>query len=118
MIDGPNNTVGGTTAPARNVIAGNALPIYGGNIDISGSGATGNLITGNDIGTDATGGKIRQQAIGVEIQDASGNTIGGTLAGSGNVISGTNAPYAYTGGDPGRVSAGVQDHRGKTKPAT
>ena len=45
-----NNTVGGTDAGARNVISGNGIGVW-----ISGPGATGNLVEGNYIGTDATG---------------------------------------------------------------
>lgn len=47
----PNNTVGGTTAAARNVISGNER--YG--VLIQGSGATDNCVRGNYIGTNASG---------------------------------------------------------------
>ena len=46
-----NNTVGGPTAGAGNVISANRH--YG--ILITGDGASGNLIQGNEIGTDVTG---------------------------------------------------------------
>ena len=42
----PDNMIGGTTAGAANVIAGNTNGVY-----LSGSGATGNLVEGNFIGT-------------------------------------------------------------------
>ena len=56
-IAGPNNTVGGTTAGARNVISAaiNATPTNGEGISISGPTANGNVVEGNYIGTDATG---------------------------------------------------------------
>ena len=80
-----NNVIGGTTAAARNLISGNAL-----NAVVINGGATGNAVEGNYIGTDVTG----TQAVGnggpVFIGDAgtSNNTIGGTAAGAGNLISG------------------------------
>ena len=46
-----DNTVGGTTAAARNIISGNADD----GIEIEGSGTSGNVVEGNFIGTDATG---------------------------------------------------------------
>ena len=52
ILDGAAaNTVGGTTAGARNVITGNRSD----GVDIIGTGATGNVVEGNYIGTDATG---------------------------------------------------------------
>ncbi len=48
-ITSPNNTIGGTSAGARNVISGNALA----GVLISGNLATGNSVLGNYIGTNA-----------------------------------------------------------------
>ena len=79
------NVVGGTTAAARNVIAGNA----GAGVLILDPAATGNTVAGNYIGTDATGTLARANATGVVVGlGAHDNTIGGTAAGAGNVISG------------------------------
>src|SRR5665213_300271 len=81
----PGNTVGGTSPGARNIISGNG----NGGVDIATYGATGNTILGNYIGTDASGKlAIPNQADGVIINGIPGNTIGGTNAGAGNVISG------------------------------
>ena len=85
------NTIGGTTAAARNVISGNAVEIE---FD---SYAIDNLVVGNEIGTDITGaGPLPNDDDGVDIEDnfasgqgipeTSGNTIGGTTAGAGNII--------------------------------
>src|SRR5205823_1337769 len=46
-----NNTVGGTTAGAGNVISKNGVN----GVQVSSSGTTGNVIAGNYIGTDASG---------------------------------------------------------------
>jgi hypothetical protein len=79
------NTVGGTNAGARNIISGNG----GAGVDVVVSGATSNSILGNYIGTDITGKlAIPNQDNGVIINGVPGNTIGGTNAGAGNIISG------------------------------
>ncbi len=87
IIHGSNNTIGGTTPGARNVISGNN---YDG-VVITGVSfsATGNVVQGNFIGTDVTGTTaLGNGSIGVEIDNASNNTIGGTVPGARNVISG------------------------------
>ena len=77
-VTGSNNTIGGTTAAARNVISGNGTQ----GINIAGSM---NLIEGNFVGTNAAGTVAVPNGVGVDIT-ASKNTIGGTLAGAGNII--------------------------------
>jgi len=83
-----NNRIGGDTETARNVISDNT----GGGIEITGSGATVNLIQGNYIGADSTGTLDRgNHGDGVRIhQGASDNTVGGTILGTRNVISGND----------------------------
>jgi hypothetical protein len=78
------NTIGGTTAAARNVISGNDENGLGIN-----SGASGNQVQGNFIGTDVNGtAALGNTNVGVYIFNAPTNTIGGTASGAGNVISG------------------------------
>jgi len=79
--DAPNNTIGGTTPEARNVISGN----NGYAVGIFLPGATGNKVQGNFIGTDVTGtADMGNSKHGVFIYEAaSSNTIG-----PGNVIAG------------------------------
>ncbi|MFK7915470.1 MAG: Ig-like domain-containing protein [Pseudomonadales bacterium] len=82
-----NNTIGGLTQADRNVVAGSA----GDGIQLSGAGTTGNQILGNYIGTDATGITAAANAVGIRVQSsATGNSIGGSVAGAGNVISGNS----------------------------
>ena len=78
------NTVGGTTAAAANTIADNT----GNGVTISSSGTTGNVVEGNDIGTNSAGAtSLGNSGDGVEVfNSASGNSIGGTVTGAGNVI--------------------------------
>ena len=84
-----NNTIGGTTAAARNLISGNGTDVNPGGAGI-GCFGTNNLIEGNYIGTDVTGTAALGNFLGVYIQVAN-NTIGGTTAGAGNLISGNIA---------------------------
>ena len=74
----PNNLIGGLAAGAANVISGNSS--YG--IQITGADSTGNLVEGNDIGTDSTGTiALGNGNDGIEIDSgATSNTIGGTSA--------------------------------------
>lgn len=82
-IDSTDNTIGGTTAAARNIISGN----FGNGIDID-TVATNNLIQGNYIGTDNTGlVALSNSGNGIYIT-AGGAIIGGAISGAGNVISG------------------------------
>ncbi len=71
------NTVGGTTAAARNVISGN---LHEG-VLIGFAGTANNVVEGNFIGTDATGEELlvsQQQLDGVYVGLGAGsNTIGG-----------------------------------------
>ena len=83
-----NNTIGGTTAAQRNVISGNSAS----GIHISGSESTDNEIFGNFIGTDITGSlDLGNLENGVVLDGGTqSNTVGGAIAGAGNVISGNN----------------------------
>ena len=90
VVGSQNNDVGGTTAGERNVISANNA----GGVHLSGTGATGNRVRGNYIGTDAGGtADLGNGGDGVRVSRNAGdpatlNTIGGTEAGAGNVISG------------------------------
>ena len=80
----PNNRIGGATAAERNVISANS----GGGINIINAGATGNIIQGNFIGTDASGTASLRNGDnnGINVNGANNNFIGGPGPGEGNVI--------------------------------
>jgi CSLREA domain-containing protein len=84
--NGANNTIGGTTPGARNVISGNLAA----GVIITNTSATGNVVRGNYIGTNAAGtAAIPNVNSGVLVLNrATNNTIGGVIPGATNVISG------------------------------
>jgi hypothetical protein len=98
------NVIGGTVAAARNVISGN---------DVLGIGieddSDGNVVAGNYIGVDATGARSAPNGSdGVFLETAPSTTVGGTSAGSRNVISGNGALGVgiFGAGSPGAVVQG------------
>jgi len=87
-----NNTVGGTTPDARNVISGNIGP------GISSQGGAGNVVQGNLIGTDATGSlALGNTGPGILI-NGSTDVVGGATTDARNVISGNNRGIDVSGG--------------------
>lgn len=84
LDNSPSNTVGGTASGERNVISGNASD----GITLSGDNADNNTIQSNYIGTNAAGtGNLANTSRGIFIQNGADSTlIGGTTAGSGNLI--------------------------------
>src|SRR5208283_3157531 len=79
-----NNTIGGASAGAGNVISGS----YGYGVYISDAGNAGNVVQGNIIGADAAGtNSLGNGYHNVLLQlGTTNNIIGGTNAGAGNVI--------------------------------
>lgn len=92
--DSSNNTIGGTTAAARNIVSG-GFTNSSAAINLIGPNTTGNLIRGNYIGPDVTGNAIignRTHGVVICSTGCTNNTIGGATAGAGNVISGNGTP--------------------------
>ena len=82
-----SNTIGGTVVGAANLISGNYY-----NLVIRDPGTSGNVIEGNLIGVDITGktalpGPFEYEGLAIG-NGAASNTIGGTVAGAANIISG------------------------------
>ncbi|TAH21722.1 MAG: T9SS C-terminal target domain-containing protein [Cytophagales bacterium] len=86
IFSGTNNTIGGNTPAARNVISASFLT----GIRILGSGAIGNTVQGNYIGTDASGASsLGNTTDGIILEfGANNNVIGGATASTRNLISG------------------------------
>jgi CSLREA domain-containing protein len=98
VLSGNNALVGGTSAGSGNVISGNDTGVLI-------NRGTGNRVLGNLIGSDASGmNAVPNNWAGVALQDVSGNSVGGTAAGSRNVISGNST----TGVDIQQVSLATQ----------
>jgi hypothetical protein len=89
---GNNNQIGGTAAGQGNVISGNGG--FGIRISARGTvvtGAVGNAIQGNLIGTNGAGTSVVPNGdIGVALFGPHQTTVGGTVAGARNVISGNS----------------------------
>lgn len=106
LINSSNNLIGGTAAAARNVISPAmnqaGVLIYG--IPSLGDIPTGNLVQGNYIGTNAAGSADvdpTNSGIGVAINEATNNIIGGTTPAERNVISanGSGVLLQFGGGN-------------------
>ncbi len=122
---GPDNVIGGTASGAANVISGN----FTAGIEITGATASGTQITGNRIGTNASGTSpvVRAnqpplsalQNTGVVIIGSTGNVIGGSNPLAGNLISGNyvGVMLATIGGagNPNQVAGNLigTDNSGK-----
>jgi hypothetical protein len=102
-----SNLIGGTVAGARNIISGNGLA-YDYGVIIAGPGTSGNLVEGNYIGLGANGLTAVPDYFGMVCSSgATNNTIGGTIAGARNVISG-NLSEGLRLTDPGTMANVVQ----------
>ena len=80
----PGNTIGGTGPGSGNTISGHVSA----GINIVNAGSSGNLVVGNVIGRGASGGFTRANNIGVLINNAPSNTVGGTTPSAANTITG------------------------------
>ncbi len=97
------NTIGGTAAGLGNVISGNLAD----GVQLNGATTTGNLVAGNQIGTDSTGElPLGNAGAGVDIIGATDSTIGGLSGGGRNVLSGNAEGVTVTGPASGTLIAG------------
>ncbi|HET7271159.1 MAG TPA: hypothetical protein VFI90_08725 [Rubrobacter sp.] len=91
----PRAEIGGTSAGQGNTISDNGQ--HG--VEIVGTSSTNNKILGNRIGTNFNGSSDFGNAQdGVRIGNSSSTTIGGTSAGTRNVISGNHANGVFISG--------------------
>jgi hypothetical protein len=111
-LGGGNNVVGGTAAGAGNLISGNTTT----GITLSNQAVAGNVVQGNLIGTDHTGtvAIAGQAGSGVNVGPfVNGNSIGGSVAGAGNVIAfnSGNGILVSGGGPTGGTANGILGNR-------
>lgn len=104
VINGPNNTIGGTTSSERNLISGNSW--HG--IEINGSAATGNQVQGNFIGTQSNGTSgLPNTGHGIFVTNsASNNTIGGTDSNAENKIQNNGGDGVFVASGTGNAILG------------
>jgi hypothetical protein len=101
----------GLTITAANcVIQGLVIERFANGITIRGSGATGNLVAANYIGTNLNGGGAEPNAQnGVQILGAGNNTIGSSSVSGWNLISGNKGSGVVLSG-PGATGNTVQNN--------
>jgi uncharacterized repeat protein (TIGR01451 family)/CSLREA domain-containing protein len=101
VVIGTNNTIGGSTPAARNVISGNS------SVGLSLSGvSSGNQVKGNLIGTDVSGTVAIGNLNGISFGGSDNNTIGGASLGEGNVISASQTGVSVQNGSNNNVIVG------------
>ncbi|AGA30390.1 beta strand repeat-containing protein [Singulisphaera acidiphila] len=101
ILGAARNLIGGDAPGMGNLISGNAsvgiqifndATVFNGQPMFNPPGiASGNVIQGNFIGTNAQGTDRLGNAQGIFINDASGNLIGGSTPGAGNVVAGNRS---------------------------
>ncbi|MBL8795888.1 MAG: right-handed parallel beta-helix repeat-containing protein [Planctomycetia bacterium] len=85
VLGASHNTIGGSSAAARNIIADNGLD----GVNIFGTGTDANVVSGNYIGINLDGNELGNARHGVAVRaGAADNTVGGNSARTRNLISG------------------------------
>lgn len=94
LYNAPANRIGGPAPGEGNLISGN----LNNGIYLGGAGAISNVIQGNLIGSDTAGRAPLPNEVGVCLQDAPANLLGGADFGAGNLVSGNRAQGVYVAG--------------------
>jgi titin len=103
--NGQRNWIGGFKTGEGNLISGNSQN----GVYLIGTNATLNRVSGNKIGTTASGLQVLGNGYsGLGVENASSNTVGGLEPGAGNLISGNydNGIYLLSAGASNNVIAG------------
>ncbi|MFL5805964.1 MAG: beta strand repeat-containing protein [Roseiflexaceae bacterium] len=91
LISTASNVIGGAAPGAGNIIGGTDS-----GIEINGAGANSNQVKGNAIGVGVGGANVHNLEYGIRVlNSATGNQIGGTAAGEGNVMAFNGAYGVY-----------------------
>ena len=102
VASGGGNRIGGPTLPARNVITANKTYEIWCGLDSSNT-----VVEGNFIGTDFSGSAaVGASSIGVYLNGSSGNSIGGSQPGGGNLIAGHSNSGIFLNGGVSNVVQG------------
>ena len=108
-VPGTSNAPAASAAADRDTISYNLISDNAGDGIILDFNASDVLVQGNTIGTDVHGTIAQPNANGVEVSGVEGNTIGGSVSGLGNTISGNSngsGIYILNGGTTGNTVEG------------
>jgi CSLREA domain-containing protein len=101
---GGDNTIGGTAAGQGNLASGNmnqGISIFG--VDFPST--TGNIVQGNKAGTNFDGtAAIPNGGEGIRMHNALNTTVGGTVVGAGNLVSGNASSGVTVIASPGTAT--------------
>lgn len=108
-----NNTIGGTTSITVDGACTGSCNLVSGNIangiGLWHGGVSGTTVAGNHVGTNVSGtGAIANGNIGIEVNEAPNNVVGGTTAAARNIFSGNKGAGVFLTGAAatGNVVAG------------
>lgn len=97
------NIIGGSVAGAGNLVSGNNFI----GIQLQGIGSSQNIVQGNIVGLNVSGTQALMNVVGIGVNDAQNNQIGGSTAASGNLISGNQIGLTLqSGGATGNLVMG------------
>lgn len=94
LVAGPSNRIGSAAAGGGNTCSANGS----GGVALIGAYAYGNRVEGNRLGVRVSGTAALPNVSGLRLYNASSNTVGGTDAGAGNVLSGNSNTGVDFGG--------------------
>ena len=97
LISASNNIIGGDSTAATNIIIDNGQDGVA-IVAVLNVSAVGNLIDGNDIGTQSGTNQYGNTIDGIYLSGATDTTIGGTTSGGANVIAGNHAGVVIQSG--------------------
>jgi hypothetical protein len=110
IVDGPSNTIGGTTGTSPRKGCTGACNLISGNTGTTGldiGQGDSNVVQGNYVGTDRSGQRSLPNNEGILVHGVADTKIGGSRPGEGNVVSGNLTGIAVAGTNANTVASGT-----------